>query len=185
MAGLKALAKELLHEVQTANDYEAARTLLLDRIIGTTKLSDLQRWAIEYAVEAILRREWGSGRRGKWETASHSAAEPNEPAFGGGTRPLHRSRATFVGRRQFAEAVKGLKDELLMEWELDLGVRMRNATRPLLLKLASRDETQSVTMHQRATWYRRVAALLPNDTTEVWSVLREADLEREQRKAKE
>lgn len=182
MNAMKALAKDLLTEVESVDDYQAAKTLLIDKIALS---QDLQRWAIDYAVETFLSSEWRSGRAARWRADVKAESPPEEPAFGGGARVATRSSPSFEVRRGFAAAVLRAKDVLLMDWEMGPGVRMKDATRPLLQKYAANNEAQSEVMHYRATWYRRVAALLPNDTTPVKAVLREADLEREGRKARE
>lgn len=191
MNAMKALAKELLREVQTVDDYAAAKALLLDKI---TTDPQWQQVAIEYAVETYLANEWRAGRSARWRyIGTDPTAEPRvEPAFGGGARPAPeaipspvRTKVSFAVRRQFAEAVLRAKETLLMDYELGPGTRMKDSTRGDLLRFAGINESQAAPMLERAKWYRRVAALLPDDRTRVGAVLREADLRREEKKAKD
>lgn len=185
MNAMKALAKELLREVQTVDDYEVAKALLLDRVGADNKLRQV---AIEFAVETFLANEWRAGRSARWRASGESAEPVTEPAFGGGVRTVPvaaRSKATFALRRQFADVVLKAKETLLMDWELSPGVRMRDATRDVLCKHAALNESQASVMSSRAEWYRRVAALLPDTKTPVHAVLREADLRREEKRAKD
>lgn len=184
MNTMKALAKELLREVQTVDDYAAAKALLLDRLATDHKLRQV---AIEFAVETFLANEWRAGRSARWRAAADVETPRMEPAFGGGVRVAapSRTKASFEIRRKFADAVLKAKETLLMDWELSPGVRMRDATRDVLNKHATLNESQASVMSERAEWYRRVAALLPDGKTAVGAVLREADLRREERKAKD
>ena len=189
MNAMKALAKELLREVETIDDYQAAKALLLDKMATDQKLRQV---AIEFAVETFLANEWRAGRSARWRAAAVSADPVTAPAFGGGmisrpqpTTSIGRAEASFVLRRKFADVVLRAKETLLMDWELSPGVRMKDATRDVLNKHATLNESQASVMSSRAAWYRGVAALLPDGKTPVGAVLREADLRREERKAKD
>jgi hypothetical protein len=180
MNTMKALAKELLREVQTIDDYQAAKTLLLDKIATDQMLRQV---AIEFAVETFLANEWRAGRSARWRASAAVSDElRTEPAFGGGVRA---APPTFALRRKFAEVVLEAKKTLLLDWELSPGVRMRDATREILSKHAALNESQASVMSCRAAWYRGLAALLPDAKTRVGAVLRESDLRREERKAKD
>lgn len=187
MNAMKALAKELLREVESVDDYQAAKALLLDKLAADQKLRQV---AIEFAVETFLSNEWRAGRSARWRASAVSVEPLVEPAFGGGVRSATppspaRSQTSFALRRKFADVVLRAKETLLMDWELSPGVRMKDATRAMLHKHAALNESQASVMSGRAEWYRRVAALLPDDKTPVQAVLREADLRREERKAKD
>jgi hypothetical protein len=181
---MKALAQELLREVQTVDDYQAAKALLLDRMATDQKLRQV---AVEFAVETFLANEWRSGRSARWKATAVSVEPRTEPAFGGGVRTAlpPTPKASFAIRRQFADVVLRAKETLLMDWEMSPGVRMKDATRDVLVKHAALNESQAAPMLERAAWYRRVAALLPDHRTAVGAVLREADLRREEKKAKD
>lgn len=186
MNAMKALARDLLREVQTVDDYQTAKALLLEKISTDQHLRSV---AIDYAVETFLSNEWRAGRSARWSAtaeAAEAAEARSEPAFGGGLRPAlpARSKASFVLRRKFADVVLKAKETLLMEWELGPGIRMKDATRDVLLKHAGINESQAAPMLERARWYREVSALLPNGRARVGDVLREADLKRAEKKAK-
>lgn len=177
MNAIQQLAKDVLAQVQETDDIDIAKQLAREAINGDPQLLEA---AIAYAVDSIIGNEWRAGRSARWRAQQVPVVDVIEPAFGGGVRTVSPVGAAL--RLSLERAVAEAKQRL-MEWELEPGRRLCDATRADLLRFAERNEKQANTEMRRAHWYRGVAEMLPDGKARVKDVLREADLQRAKRKA--
>jgi hypothetical protein len=185
MNAIATAARAVMAEVEN-DDLVLAKQLLRERANGDTCLRDsLLEWAINSAVDA----EWRAARAKRWADAHIPVADIQEPAFGGGVRHIHLDAdmavTTLPPMREVVQRVVAEATKRLMDWEMEpgSGKRLGDSTKTEIERYASKLQKQGHTVLNRGNWLMRVAKLLPNRTEAVRSVLREADLRRELKRA--
>lgn len=167
MNAIQQLVKTVLEEVD-GDDIQAAKDLALRRVQGdATLLAAFVQWAVGVAIDA----EWRAGRAARWQSQDRDVSV-NEPAFGGGVSTP--SPALLHGMRHEIARAK----QRLMDYEMEPGKRFGDCNASDIERAETRLRKQAGTMNLRADYMRSARGLLPDRTTLVKDVLREADLQR-------
>lgn len=166
------------------DDIAAAKQIVKEQADANAATRDA---LIDYAISAIVSAEWRSGRQARWGGSGSVAptqALTEQPSFqprataAGVTTPA--SAALMDGMRLTIQSAK----DCLMDYEMEPGTgkRLGDCTKPDILRAAGRLSKQAETMKLRGAWLNAVAAMMPDNRQLVKTVLREADLERLQRR---